>query len=215
MIILRVQNILIMRYIYLLLAGMLACVNVGAQEMKRIEPEFSDYIPLLKLKGYEVYSFDISSLQGGAYDILFSIKEYEKGTFMKDMAFSLLFPSERIRSYEKLTIGLSPAADSLKTVSFSMAEAGFATQNLALKPLERIEQNERYRFKYAYEARPFEVGALEPDAFTPLVLLGSYWYDSGGYRFCGEREFPADMSSRTLQYLPHYYVIGITLKKQE
>ena len=48
MIILHSQNILIMRYIYLLLAGMLACVNVGAQEMKRIEPEFSDYIPLLK-----------------------------------------------------------------------------------------------------------------------------------------------------------------------
>lgn len=180
-----------------------------------MEPEFSDFLPLLKLKGYEVYSFDISSMQGGSYDILFSIKEYERGTFTKDVAFSLLFPSERIRSYEKLNIGLSPAADSLKTMSFSVAGAGFATQNLALKPLEGIEQNARYRFKYAYETRPFEVGALEPDVFTPLVLLGSYWYDSGGYRFCGEREFPADMSSRTLQYLPHYYVIGMTLKKQE
>ena len=65
MIILRVQNILIMRYFYLLLAGLLACAHVGAQELKRVEPEFSDFLPLLKLQGYEMYSFDVSSLQGG------------------------------------------------------------------------------------------------------------------------------------------------------
>ena len=215
MIILRVQNILIMRYFYLLLAGLLACAHVGAQELKRVEPEFSDFLPLLKLQGYEMYSFDVSSLQGGSYDISFSVKEYEKGTFIKNAPFSLLFPSERIRSYKKVNIGFSPAADSLKNVTFIVGEAGLAMETLALKPLEGIEQNGRYRIKYAYDIRPFEVGDLQPGVFTPLLLLGSYWFDSGGYRFCGEEEFPADMSSRTLPLLPHYYVIGMTVIKQE
>ena len=214
MFILCEQNTLIMRYIYLLLAGMLACANVGAQEMKRLEPDLSDFLPLLKRAGYEAYPFDISSLNGESYDIMFTTKEYEKGEYKRDVSPTILFPCERIQSYGKLTIGLSPAVDSVRTVTLSVENAGMSMRRLVLRPLEGMEGQERSE-KYFYETRPFEVGPLQPDVFTPLLLIGSYWYDSGAYRFCGEREFPADMSSRTLEHLPHYYVIGITLKKQE
>ena len=199
-----------MRYIYLLLAGLLACANVGAQELKRMEPELSDYLPLLKRAGYEAFSFDITSLKGESYDILFTTKEYEKGEFKRDVPPSILFPSERIPSYDKLTIGFSPAVDSLRMVTLSI-DGMSSMRELVLRPAEGQEMSG----KYFYETRPFEVGAFQPDVFIPLLLIGSYWFDSGGYRFCGEAEFPADMSSKTLEHLPHYYVIGITLKKQE
>ena len=203
-----------MRYIYMLLAGLLACANVGAQELKRMEPELSDYIPLLKRAGYEAYPFDISSLNGKSYDILFTTKEYEKGEYKRDVPPTILFPSERIKTYGKLIIGFSPAVDSLRTVTLSVESAGMSMRELLLRPLEGMEGQERSD-KYFYEVRPFAVGPLRPEVFTPLLLVGSFWYDSGAYRFCGEEEFPADMSSKTLPHLPHYYVIGITLKKQE
>ena len=210
MVILRAQITLIMRYIYLILAGMLACANVGAQEMKRLEPELSDFLPLLKRAGYEAFPFDISSLNGESYDILFTTKEYEKGEFKRDVPPSILFPSERIPSYDKITIGFSPAVDSVRIATLSIGGVS-SLRKLVLRPVDGPVMSGRY----LYETRPFEVGTLQPDVFIPLLLIGSFWFDSGGYRFCGEAEFPADMSSKTFEHLPHYYVIGITLKKPE
>jgi len=44
-----------------ILTGLLLCMNVSAQELKKATADFSDYISLLKKSGYEIYSFDISS----------------------------------------------------------------------------------------------------------------------------------------------------------
>ena len=78
---------------------------------------------------------------------------------------------------------------------------------LSLKPLNAP----RYSNKYWYNIRPFIVDTIEIGGITPLVLIGSYWYDSEAKlaRFCGEEEFDKDLSSDTLKKVPHYYVFGI------
>ena len=58
---------------------MLALVWVAgqAQELKMNEPSFSDYLPLLNIKGYKAYSFDTSAFKDKwAVPV---IKEYVKG----------------------------------------------------------------------------------------------------------------------------------------
>lgn len=177
-----------------------------AQELKRVEHK----TPLLRTEGEEVFSFEISSLKENTYKIVFEVKEYAKGALAGSVVSSVAFVKKNKMS-EMISIEASPVADSLKTVSLSINNVRQLSRDLALKPLEGLGS----RIQYHYDARPFRVGAVQLGAFTPLVLLGSFWFDEreGGYRFCGEKEFPADMSSVSLEKIPHYYVIGITITK--
>ena len=177
-----------------------------SQELKRVEHK----LPLLKTEGEEVFSFEISSLKEDTYKIVFEVKEYAKGALAGSVVSSVAFVKKNKMS-EMISIEASPVADSLKTVSLSINNVRQLSRDLALKPLEGPGS----RIRYHYDARPFRVGAVQLGAFTPLVLLGSFWFDEreGGYRFCGEKEFPADMSSVSLEKIPHYYVIGITITK--
>ena len=86
------------------------------------------------------------------------------------------------RLAKKINVGLIPSADSLKRLDITI-------ENVA----------------------NFIVDTIEIGGFTPLVLIGSYWYDSEAKlaRFCGEEEFDKDLSSDTLKKVPHYYVFGI------
>ena len=68
-----------MRRFFIIVMSLALSIGVNAQELKRTEPDFSDYIPLLKAAGYEVYTFDISSLKDNTYNLSFVIREYAKG----------------------------------------------------------------------------------------------------------------------------------------
>lgn len=223
-----------------ILTGLLLCMNVSAQELKKATADFSDYISLLKKSGYEIYSFDISSLKDETYLISFMVKEYSNGELVKDKnkggAFLISnrdmiedFPEEsqkRILSEgtaydtekgiyslsEKLTIGFCPAIDSLRKVNMSVVNMGEMARNLAMKPLSAPG----YEGRYMYDIRPFQLGNIQIGEFTPLLLFGSYWYDEQKQvvRFCGENAFSPDMASPTLKLIPHYYVIGVYVMKK-
>ena len=227
-----------MRRFFIIVMSFILSIGVNAQELKRTEPDFSDYIPLLKAAGYEVYTFDISSLKDNTYNLSFVIREYAKGERVSGSdndVVSFTVPSRRMISElpeasqrqllaergaydmekgifklaEKLSIGFSPSADSLKTMTLSVDNMGLARRNLALKRLDGPVHGR----EYGYAIRPFRVDTIRIGDFTPLLLIGSFWYDERAkiFRFCGEREFPADMSSETLKLVPHYYVVGIKL----
>ena len=70
-----------------ILTGLLLCMNVNAQELKKATADFSDYISLLKKSGYEIYSFDISSLKDETYLISFMVKEYSNGELVCEGVF--------------------------------------------------------------------------------------------------------------------------------
>ena len=225
-----------------MLTGILLCFQTNAQELKRTEPDLSDYIPLLNAAGYEVFTFDISSMNEETYNIEFIIREYTEGTLVEDPSdgerprFFLRnrrmlsdFPKEYWDEIiaqgpiydldkgictlgEKISIGFSPSADSLKTVTMMVENIGALKKSLALKPQTVSPGKEEYMYDYF----PFKVDKIQLGEFIPLVMLGSYWFDeeAGFFRFCGEDELEADLSSKILSLVPHYYVFGMSVTKR-
>ena len=227
------------RFFFIMLTGALLCFHANAQELKRTEPDLSDYIPLLNAAGYEVFTFDISSMKEETYNIEFIIREYAGGTLVEDPSngesprFFLRnrrmlsdFPEEYRNEIiaqgpiydldkgictlgEKITIGFSPASDSLKTVTMMVENIGALKKPLALKPQTVSPGKEEYMYDYF----PFKVDKIQLGEFIPLVMLGSYWFDEEAdcFRFCGEDELEADLSSKILSLVPHYYVFGMSV----
>ena len=230
-----------MKRFFFLLAFSLFFLNTNAQEIKSVESSFEDYLPLLKDAGFEMFSFDISSLKDETYKISFVTKEYVDGklvfdSYRDDFLYVISnrtmlseFPEDQQeqiiaenRAYDieksiytlskKISIGFAPAgADSLKKVRMIVENQGSSGQSLSLKPLNAPG----FEGHYAYDIRPFKQDTIAIGDFTPLLLVGSFWYDEahGIVRFCGENSFDKDMSSETLKLIPHYFVIGIRVEK--
>lgn len=200
-----------------------------------------DYIPLLNIAGYQVYTFDISSLKDETYNIEFDVREYVKGELVEDPKNN--YPRPRLRNRrmlsdfpeeywndiiaegpiydldkgictlgEKISIGFSPVADSLKNINMMVENIAAVRKSLSMKPIIASSGKEEYMYDYF----PFKVSELKLGEFMPLVMFGSYWFDeeAGFYRFCGESELEADLSSKILSLIPHYYIIGMTVTKR-
>ena len=228
------------RFFFILLTGAIFSLHVNAQELKRTQPDISDYIPLLNAAGYEVFTFDLSSLKDDTYNIEFVIREYVDGVlvsgspendfryYTRNRRMLSDFPEEVQKEIisdghvydldkgilslgKKLSIGFTPSADSLKNVSILLENMAELRRALPMKPLTVSP----FEGQYSYGSRPFSVGAIELGEFTPLVMFGSYWYDEEAQvvRFCGEDEIAADFSTKMLSKIPHYYVLGITVTK--
>ena len=91
----------------------LAALAGRAQEEKTIEGQFkmneesiNDYIPLLKAKGYEAFSFDVSAIKGQHVTIHF--REYVNGKEVEDSP-KLLMPYTFETRGDKLIIGTLPS----------------------------------------------------------------------------------------------------------
>lgn len=228
-----------MRRLASILVSLLIVVSYSfAQKLEPKKPELDDFISLLSRKGFEVLPFDISSLSDSRLNISFSIREYENGQKVRDniLPWSPTFsnmmmlsdfnedsrkeihpedmdcPDRGIyRLSDKVTVGLTPENDSVKTVELSIDKMGSIAWKLPLKGQPDHRTGARY---FNYTARPFVMGPkIEFNAFTPLVLVGSAWFDPDAelYRFCGENEISPDLSSRIISRIPHFYVIGITV----
>ena len=228
-------------FFFIILTGVIFGFHANAQTLKRTEPDFSDYIPLLNVAGYQVYTFDISSLNEETYNIEFDVREYVKGELVEDPKNN--YPRPRLRNRrmlsdfpeeywdeiiaegpiydldkgictlgEKISIGFSPAADSLKYLNMMVENIGAVRKPLSMKPITDSSGKE----EYMYDSFPFKVDEIQLGEFIPLVMFGSYWFDeeAGYYRFCGESELEADLSSKILSLIPHYYIIGMSVTKR-
>ena len=196
-----------MRKILTLLFAFVSVVAMW-QKIKMNEPSFSDYLPLLNAKGYKAYSFDTRKLKDAEVEpvVMEYVKDEEPKNVLKfDVTMSL---------DKKLVIGFWPSDnDSTANYLFHFSENRGFGGRLNLKPLFAPEKPEDKW--YIYESRPFElVAPIEKEKFIPLVLYGSYWYESanGGCRFCGDNEIKPDLSSDIVKYIPHYFVLGIKIK---
>lgn len=230
------------QFLFLILTATVFSLSAHAQELKRTEPDFSDYIPLLNTAGYEVFTFDISSLKDETYDIEFFFQEYTDGVLVEDQTnegpLRYIFRNRRMLSDfpeeyhqeilaegpiydlekgictlgEKISIGFSPSADSLKSVAMTVDHIGAIRKLLPMK----AQNTAPGKYEYMYDYRPFKVSAIQLGEFIPLVMFGSYWYDEKYdlFRFCGESELDPDLSSKMLASIPHYYVLGMTVTKK-
>ncbi len=197
---------------------------------------FEDYLPILENAGYMVYSFDISGLQDSMKTLTLDVREYEYGERTGYNSGAMGFPNmvmlsnyteadqERILAdglaavpergiYKlsgKLTLSFYPGMDdSMVVLRANVENIGEWMWGLPLRPLESSSQESDDVYKYGH--RPYELDSLEEGEFIPLVMYGSFWKDGAFYRFCGEKFLPSDMSSQMMKYVPHYYVIGVTI----
>ena len=215
--------------------------SVSAQSLKKQEATMEDYLPLLQVSGYQVYSFDISEFLDDTYYFSFKIKEYVNREEVQGDGHSSVFsnrmmiaefPEESQKSIleegsavdpekgiysqtKKLTIGFVPSkVDSTRIVRISLDGMGEMRKPLKLKPLKAPKSD---KLSYSYESRPFVVDKFEEGKFIPLVFFGSYWLDEkyGFFRFCGALEIGADMGQEYIESTPHYYAIGVEIKKKK
>lgn len=215
--------------------------SVSAQSLKKQEATMEDYLPLLQASGYQVYSFDISEFLDDTYHFSFKIKEYVNREEVQGDGHSSVFsnrmmiaefPEESQKSIleegsavdlekgiysqaKKLTIGFVPSkVDSTRIVRISLDGMGELRKPLKLKPLKDPNSD---KLSYSYESRPFVVDKFEEGKFIPLVFFGSYWLDEkyGFFRFCGALEIGADMGQEYIESTPHYYAIGVEIKKKK
>ena len=195
------QTIITIMFALVALAGQ-------GQNLKSLEPTFNDYIPLLNAKGYMAYSFDTKDFKGKLLETV--VMEYVDGKEVGNyLDFDVSFPVG-----EKLVIGLAPSDnDSLYVYSIQSDKGEGFTGKLILKPVF-VPREPRIQ-RYLYQSRPIElVPTSDTGKFIPLVLFGSYWYDadSGVFRFCGDTIIKSDLSSDIIQYIPHFYILGIKIR---
>lgn len=210
-------------------------------EVKLQKANVDDYIQLLNLAKYEVFSFDISSLCDSTRIFEFVLRECECGKVKSERTHMGIFRPNRLMLSElseetrqeviaegeaydvekgiyavskKITVNFTPIKnDSLGTAYIDMENAVSMPVFMKLRPV--FDPNANKTTYMHYVTRPYNISAFEYDKFIPLVMYGSFWYDEqfNGFRFCGDNELTPDKLSDIEQLSPHYYVIGIKIHK--
>ena len=232
-----------MRKVFYILSVLLvvACSSTrsikNVPEIKNVNATFDDYLSLFNAAGYNVSSYDISSLKDSVSSVIFSVREFidsaevendnnaEFLTIYKISDFDEKDREEIIKMGDaddeangiyrlatKMKIGLAPTADDCEQKLYfeiSGSEIMGATNQQLIK---RAFDKKRSPLKYSL--RPFKIGTFEKDKFIPLLMYGSAWWDKDAniYRFCGEKEFSSDMKSEIFSHSPHYFIIGVEFK---
>ena len=174
-------------------------------ETKSAEAKPKDALEQKKPQDDNVLTYDISSLQDSASLIILVIREYNQNGMVSEVK------GQRLKMAKTLSIGFSPRqsvqSDSMVTVSVHPEHQNGLARDLVLKSVPNAPET-----FYLYEKVPIRVSALRPNTFIPLVLYGSFWWDSNYKicRFCGEKELTEEniKENEFFKYSPHYYIIG-------
>lgn len=204
------SSITTMKHYILSLALLLSFTLASAQEIRPMKTDASDYVPMLMDAGFGVYAFDISSLSGNAYNISLVVSEFVNGELVSESE-SYEVESSLYKNPQKLTLGFSPKSDYMRNVRLYVDDVRVAAKTLTLKPMTAP----KYEGEVMYDLLSFELGQIKVNAVTPLVLLGSYWYDEPfkTVRFYGDEDRTIEMSSPIMKLIPHCYVLGIKVEQ--
>ena len=218
-----------------IITAILAIVWVAGQgqEIKRIPATSEDFMEHMAMCGYEVYTYDISSLRDSASGLTFVIREYDQKGMISEEKLSGFRTRVMISDFSEqdqreiyaekdaddmergiyrlsktLTIGFTPIqSDSIESITLQASRTDSAPWKLKLKPIPGAP-----RKIYRYEKVPYQPGAFHLDTFIPLALYGSFWWDEKAtvLRFCGETELTESKvaTSNFFKFSPHYYIIG-------
>ena len=190
-----------------LVAISLVSIIVKGQEksVNSIEVKSKVAVEQKELKDNDVLTYDISSVSDSASRIIIVIREYDQQGMVGEMK------GQGLKMAKTLSIGFSPRqsvqSDSMVTVYVRSKHRNGLARDLVLKPVPDAPET-----FYLYEKVPFRVSAIRPNTFIPLVLYGSFWWDSKYKicRFCGEKELTEEniRESDYFKHSPHYYIIG-------
>ena len=159
----------------------------------------------------DVLTYDISSMQDVTSGLTIVIREYNQQGMTDEKSLPEFGEGNTIP--KSLSIGFSrKQSDSIVTVTLRSDHQDSSQWNLILKAVPDAPQT-----LYLYEKIPYRLSSLSIDTFIPLVLYGSFWWDSDYKmcRFCGETELTEEeaKASGYFENSPHYYIIGAIFHK--
>ncbi len=225
-----------MRHLFLtlLFATLLLPINAKEKEI-RIKPaeiSHTDIINVLDRMGIHIAHFDLSELDKKEYNIGFYIDEYKTGkkidrivnfkigrnwqdlpekadereAFIKSHNLNV---SKKAKQWaiNQMSVYVIPESDSTVTITV-YSPRGSATQQVKIITLP---QNK----KPIYDFRTFEIApVMKNKQEIPLVIYNSFFFDEKHNisRSC-YGNITAEMTEDIFDILPHYYVIGLTLKE--
>ena len=214
-------------------------VRSGSQsQIKRVSASLEDFMEHMAMYGYDVYTYDISSLRDSASGFTIVIREYDQQKMIDEKKLYGFRTKTMISDFNKqdqkniyeekdgddmergiyrlsktLSIGFSPIqSDSIETITLRSSRNDASPWKLILKPIPGAPQT-----VYRYQKAPYQPTSFSLDTFIPLVFYGSFWWDeqAKGWRFCGETELTEEKAKTSdyFKYCPHYYIIGAVFHK--
>lgn len=199
-----------MKSLLIAVCALMLSLPAFGQRIKKADSDMDGMTTLLKTSGYELFSFKLDR-RLAKNTIVAEVREYVEG---KEIDRRSYFAGNVDRRARTINFGFRPSDnDSTRLMMFEVpGEVIMPNQRFNLRAMKVADFPDRTFWNY--NTRPFKLGKIKENEFTPLFLLGSFWYDkrSKVFRFCGDTELDPDMSSDMLKQLPHYYIIGITVK---
>ena len=206
-----------MKHLFLTLffATLLLPINAKEKEIriKSAEISHTDIINVLDRMGIHIAHFDLSELDKKEYNINFYIDEYKTGkkadereAFIKSRNLNVS-KKAKYWTLNQMSIYVIPESDSTVTITISCPR-GAATQQVKIAALPQNKMP-------IYDFRTFEIAPVtEKTQEIPLAIYNSFFFDEKHNisRSCYGK-ITAEMSEDIFDILPHYYVIGITLKE--
>ena len=216
----------------------LVWVTGQGQEIKRVTATPEDFMEHMAMYGYEVFTYDISSLRDSASGFTIVIREFDHqkmidekklyGFRTKTMISDFNEQDQKSIYEEKdgddmergiyrlsktLSVGFSPIqSDSIETITLRSSRNDASPWKLTLKPIPGAPQT-----VYRYQKAPYQPTSFSLDTFIPLVFYGSFWWDeqAKGIRFCGDTELTEEKAktSEYFKFCPYYYIIGVVFHK--
>ena len=188
-----------------ILLALFAVAGQG-QTIKRVTATPEDFMEHMAMYGYEVFTYDISSLRDSVSGFTIVIREYNQqgmidekklyGFRTKTMISDFNEQDQKSIYEEKdgddmergiyrlsksLSIGFSPIqSDSIETITLRSSRNDASPWKLILKPIPGAPQT-----VYRYQKAPYQPTSFSLDTFIPLVFYGSFWWDeqSKGWRY--------------------------------
>lgn len=201
----------------------------------KVEPQLSDIHEVLKVLNINMYRFDLSKYLNEVYNVRLYVDEYENGKRTKEVGSLRL--GRNIESLNKVPekerdnfrkIKNVPEGknewDNIKELSLYISKPNDSTAMFTTNIPDVFKISKRVQLHpvgdkklYLYDPRPFKFNpANRTDSINiPLVMYGSWWFDakSNVIRMCGEKEIDPEMKAEILGKVPHYFVVGLELKK--
>jgi hypothetical protein len=184
----------------------------------------SDIKAVLETLEMGVYKFGVSLPENTKYYITLYIDEYNtKGKIKSDMIWRTGSPYRKVNNGDisyKAFDGVRIISKSNKSdFVLNMGMGDFGIKNYKIK-IDSLYTN-------PHAIMPFHINEMVlKEGNTPLILIGSFWESklpvgkklpedaTPLLRFCFEKELNPDMSNEAFKNMPHYFIIGIEVKKQ-
>ena len=195
-----------------ILLALVAMAGQG-QEIKKVAATPEDFMEHMALCGYEVYTYDISSLRDSVSGFTIVIREYNQQGMIDEKKLYGFRTKTMISDFnEKDQQEIYAENDADDTITLRSSRNDASPWKLTLKPIPGAPQT-----IYRYQKSPYQPTSFSLDTFIPLVFYGSFWWDeqAKGWRFCGETELTEEKAKTSdyFKFCPHYYIIGVVFHK--